>query len=631
MRHQMTMEIQGKRVLVVGFARSGRALVECLRERGATVTVNDARPPWSFASEIPQLLGQGIGFEFGAHRDAAFLSHELIVTSPGVPWDLPQLRAARSEGVRTVPEVEVAGWFLSGTLVGVTGSNGKTTTTALLGKMLEASDYPTLVGGNIGVPLVSAVGRASPDSMVVAELSSFQLEAIDTFHPHVAVLLNITPNHLDRHPSFEAYVAAKAQIFRNMTPQDYAVLNADDPTVMSLAAGIRAQKMLFSLTQPLAAGLLVSGGDVLYRVNHLERKLLATRDVKLPGAFNVENVLAAAAAACALGADFNAIGRAVREFRGVEHRLELVREVRGVRFYNDSKATSVDAAVKALSAFERGVHLILGGKDKGAPYAPLVPWLEGRVRETLLIGAAAQKIERELAGAVETVRSGNLETAVRQAFARAVPGDVILLAPACASFDQFEDFEHRGRTFKALVDQLAEPSGKQARWALEPPKIRRPSASRLTQRGQSAGDVSSQPPTICGTPVARESEAVAGEPLGSSAASNKQRGAVAPPPSAAPVPQVLSRPERVYVYEVGAEEVAPLAADAADANPEAWAAQPALDVRSVPESVEVSEAEPLLYECTTTSYVRELDGGREGVSNSTTSGRKLQPRQTSLF
>lgn len=453
------INVRGRRVLVVGLARSGRAVARAFRHRGAVVTVTDLRAPAAFQAEIPELLSDKVGLELGVHRVDTFLRQDLIVVSPGVPWELPHLEAARQRKIPVVSEVEAATWFLKGYVVGITGTNGKTTTTTLLGKMLEASGLHTFVGGNIGVPLISAVDQVSSDSIVVVELSSFQLEAIQSFRANVAVLLNVTPNHLDRHPSFEAYFRAKAEIFRNQTADDYAILNADDPTVMSLAPAIASRKVFFSLRQNLPDGVLLSKGQILYRLGNLERVLLETHDVKLRGSFNLENVLAAAAAGCVAGADFEALRRAVREFTGVEHRLEYVRNICDVEFYNDSKATSVDATAKALSAFDGGVHLILGGKDKGAPYAPLRPLLEGRVRDVLLIGAAAERLAKELSGAAELLRSGDLETAVRQAFKLAQHGDVVLLAPACASFDQFRDFEHRGRVFKEVVERLAKEVG----------------------------------------------------------------------------------------------------------------------------------------------------------------------------
>jgi len=452
--------VQGKRVLVVGLARTGLAAARVLARRGAAVTVSDARPPWELRADLRELLAHKIGVEMGLHREETFLDQDLIIVSPGVLPDLPQLQAARAKGIPVVSEVEAASWFLESPLIGITGSNGKTTTTSLLGEILEASGLRTFVGGNIGVPLISAVGEVPKEAFVVTELSSFQLEATQTFRPHVAVMLNITPNHLDRHPSLEAYVQAKSKIFANQTADDFAILNADDPTVMGMAPSLAARKILFSRRRALPDGLFVDDGHIVYRVGNLERVLLTTREIQLRGAFNVENVLAAAAAACVVGADFEAIRRGVSGFRGVEHRLEFVREIRGVQFYNDSKATSVDAAAHALSAFPRGVHLILGGKDKGAPYAPIRRLLEGRVRAVYLIGAAAQRIEKQLAGSVALIHAGDLETAVHEAFSRAEAGDIVLLSPACASFDQFQDYEHRGRVFKEIVGRLAEESGK---------------------------------------------------------------------------------------------------------------------------------------------------------------------------
>ncbi len=477
------MELKNKRVLVVGLARTGRAVATRLRREGALVTVTDLRPPSSFGAYLQELMQARIGFELGIHRDESFLNQDLIVVSPGVPWNLPQLDQARRRRIPVVPEVEAASWFFHGTLVGVTGTNGKTTTTTLLGKMLEASGFQTLVAGNIGVPLISAVDIFSPDSIVVAELSSFQLEAIRSFRPHAAILLNITENHLDRHGTFDAYVSAKAQIFRNQQPQDFAVLNADDPVVMSLAPAIVSRKVFFSLEQDLPEGVLIQEGRIVYRVGHLERMLLEQREIRLRGEFNVQNVMAAAAAACILGADFKAIRDVARDFTGVEHRLEFVRTVRDVSFYNDSKATSVDAAAKALSTFDHGVHLILGGKHKGAPYTPLRSLLEGRVKSIYLIGSAQDLIAQDLAGAVME-RCGDLRRAVETAFARAVPGDVVLLSPACSSYDQFDDFEQRGRAFKELVELLAAdlPAVREAvpqhePVATKPPKTIPPSSS----------------------------------------------------------------------------------------------------------------------------------------------------------
>ncbi|MGO8791832.1 MAG: UDP-N-acetylmuramoyl-L-alanine--D-glutamate ligase [Terriglobia bacterium] len=448
------MDVHGKRALVVGLARSGLAVARALARRGAIVTVLDRKPPSEFRDVLPELLKEKIGLELGSQRAETFLRHDLIVISPGVPWDLPELQAARERMIPVYPEVEAASWFLEGMIAGVTGSNGKTTTTSLLGDMLKASGFPTFVGGNIGNPLSAAVDNTPAGTKFVTELSSFQLEGIHEFRPHVAVMLNLSPNHLDRHPSLEAYAEAKRQIFRNQGEDDYAVLNADDDWVAGLQSEVRSRPVFFSRRRELPYGVFASGGKVYYRVRHLERVLFETRDVTLRGDFNLEDVLAATTAACLLGADFAAIRKAVRDFQAVEHRLEFVWEIQGVDFYNNSKATSVDATLKSLEAFEHGVHLILGGKDKGAPYAPLVPLIQERVREVLVIGAAAPVITEQLAGSTELVQAGDLATAVYEAFARSRPGDTVLLAPACSSFDQFKDYEQRGRVFKELVKRL---------------------------------------------------------------------------------------------------------------------------------------------------------------------------------
>ncbi len=604
------MDVCGKRVLIVGLARSGREAARCMAARGATVMVSDSRPPSAFQNEIRQLSAQKIGLELGQHLQETFLTQDLIVVSPGVPWDMPHLVKAREHGIQVVPEIEAASWYLKGPIVGITGSNGKTTTTALLGKVIKGSGFSTFVGGNIGVPLISAVDNTSEETILVAELSSFQLEAIQTFRPHVAVLLNLTPNHLDRHPSFEAYVDAKARIFRNQTEDDWAVLNADDPAVMNLAAGIRSRKVFFSRRRNLPDGVFVSDGQVRYRVANLERTLLETHDVGLRGAFNLENILAAAAAACLMGADFGALRTAVREFQAVEHRLEFVRTLRGVEFYNDSKATSVDATAKALSAFERGVHLILGGKDKGAPYAPLRPLLQGRVRDILLIGAAADRIEAELKDVAVTIRAGDLETAVRQAFQRAVPGEVVLLAPACASFDQFEDYEHRGQVFKKLTSELARsldaggeeigprivvpppsPAAPEELPALEPPsaQLSRPPISP-------AAPAPSPAPAIAD--IAKQPKAsVPAHPAGVPSAISDSELKAAPKPK----PGAATARELTYVYEVSADEISP--PDAGPSFEEAEDAFKPLDPEELG-SLEDVEDEALMFEVPATPRAR---------------------------
>ena len=557
------MEVQGKRALVVGLARSGRAAARILSRKGAMVTVTDIRPPSMFQEEIPELTRMKIGLELGLHRDQTFLRQDLIVVSPGVPWDMPQLESARQHQIPVVPEIEVASWFLQGSIVGVTGSNGKTTTTSLLGRMLESSGLPAFVGGNIGVPLISAVEQARGDSLLVAELSSFQLEAIRSFRPHVAILLNLSQNHLDRHHSFEAYVGAKARIFHNQTPKDYAILNADDPNVMNLAPAISSQKIFFSRTRNLPDGLFVLNGHIVYRVGNLERILLEASDVRLRGDFNLDDVLAASAAACVVGADFGAIRESVREFKGVEHRLEFLCQIHRVDFYNDSKATSVDATAKALTAFDKGVHLILGGKDKGAPYTPLRPLLKDRVTEVLLIGSAADKIAKDLEGAVEIVRAGDLATAVRRAFNVGLPGDTVLLAPACASYDQFKDYEERGRVFKDLVADLA----------------REATVSDVARPTPSA------PPA---PPITQEPPAAEQEAPDEFAAQNSNAGIEDKLPASTGRPALKARasapkPDLVYLYEVDAAEFAPA--------PEDSPLEPLGDEPEMAEKISLADAE----------------------------------------
>jgi UDP-N-acetylmuramoylalanine--D-glutamate ligase len=557
------MNVYGKRVLVVGLARSGLAVAHALVRRGAVVTVTDNKPPAEFCEILPQLIKEKVGLELGSQRVETFLRHQLIVISPGVPWDLPQLQAARERMIPVYPEVEAASWFLEGTLVGVTGSNGKTTTTALLGDMLKASGFPTFVGGNIGNALSSAVDQAPAGTRFVTELSSFQLEGIHDFQPHVAVMLNLSPNHLDRHPSLEAYAQAKQRIFRNQKGRDYAILNADDPWVAGLQPTVPSRVVFFSRRRELPSGVFVSGGRVCYRVRHLERVLFDASDVALRGDFNLEDVLAAATAACVLGADFAAIRRAVRAFQAVEHRLEFVREIQGVEFYNNSKATSVDATAKSLEAFARGVHLIMGGKDKGAPYTPLLPLIKDRVREVLLIGAAAPVIARQLAGSTELVQAGDLATAVYEAFARSRPGDTVLLAPACSSFDQFHDYEERGRVFKELVLRLA--TDVSAGRVVRSPKpevrspeseVRSPKAGFRSQdsgiRSQEPGVRSQEPGVRSPEPGVRSPEArVGGREFG---ISNLESGIAAGKPEVESPPEILEQtaapPEEIEAASV---------------------------------------------------------------------------------
>ena len=448
------MELNNKRVLVVGLGKSGVASALFLKAHGARVTVSDTKSGDELRNEIPVLLDHGITVETGGHGERTFRGQDLIVVSPGVPVDAPLLQQARSLGEMVIGEIELAAQFLPGPIVAITGSNGKTTTTTLTGEILTAGGLPTLVGGNIGTPAISLAERAKPETVTVLEVSSFQLETIQTFHPKIAVVLNVTPDHLDRHRTFEAYVDAKARMFENQHGNDFAVLNADDPTCVAMAERTRAQVFWFSRQKEVEQGAWVRGGNILFRGGERQREIMLASEIPLKGAHNLENVLAAICAGALRGCAPEKIRRAVRDFKAVEHRLEFVATIRGVDYYNDSKATNVDATIKALESFPGSIHLILGGKDKGSDYSVLNDLLRERVKRVYTIGAAAEKIESQIKGA-EVVHAETLENAVRKANAVAQAGDVVLLAPACASFDQFKSYEHRGKVFKEIVRGLA--------------------------------------------------------------------------------------------------------------------------------------------------------------------------------
>lgn len=448
------MDVAGSRVTIVGMARSGLAAAKFLAERGATVLVSDSKPAASLAAELETLKRMGVGFETGRNSDEALLAADLVVVSPGVPLELPPIARAISSGVEVIGEVELACRFMRGSMIGITGSNGKTTTTSLTGLLMREAGFHTLVGGNIGTPLISLVAESRPESVVVAELSSFQLEATSKLHLHVASVLNITPNHLDRYARFEDYVEAKRRIFLNQTEDDWAVLNADNAPSAGMAASTPARKLFFSATKELEEGVFLRGEEVVCRCGGEERVLVTRPEIQLQGLHNVENVMAAMAVGVAAGADPHRTRTAVRRFEPVEHRLEPVAEVKGVRFINDSKATSVDAAVKALQVFTRDLVLILGGKDKGSDYTLLRPLMAGRVKAVVLIGAASDKIASALEGYVPLVRSSTMRDAVEKAFERAQPEGTVLLAPACSSFDMFESFEQRGTVYKEEVRRL---------------------------------------------------------------------------------------------------------------------------------------------------------------------------------
>lgn len=463
------MNMQGKKVLVVGLARSGVAAARLLASRGAMVIANDVKTESELGDAADQLRNLGVMLSLGSHPESLFSNADLIVLSPGVPADLAPLESARRAAVEIISEPELAGRFLRGRMIGVTGSNGKTTVTTLIGELMQAAGADVIVGGNIGTPLTSLIEKSTDNGWTVAELSSFQLEMIDSMRVHVAVATNITPDHLDRHGSFENYVRAKHRIFLNQSGDDWAVLNGRDKGVTDMVAslGVRSRKVYFSShgTETLGgdrADAYVRGGRVhTTMMTDLEGEVdvIGIEEIPLPGMHNVENVMTALAATfCAMGTgikDLPVLAEAVKRFKGVEHRIEYVGEVNGIKFYNDSKATNVDSTVKALESFQQNIIVILGGKDKGSDYSVLAPLIRERAKRMVLIGAASDKIAEQLGGAGPMVRARSMEDAVLKAMEVATAGDIVLLAPACASFDMFDSYEHRGRVFKEAVNRLA--------------------------------------------------------------------------------------------------------------------------------------------------------------------------------
>jgi len=448
-----SFELRGKSVLVVGLARTGVATSLFCAARGARVTATDARGESEFGEALAPLRRAGVNLELDGHSSGTLAQKDLVIPSPGVPADAPILRAARQKGITVWSEIELAFRFLKGKLIGITGSNGKTTTTSLIEHILRGSGLSTLLAGNIGTPLISCVEAATERTWTVAELSSFQLELIASFRPHISVFLNLTPDHLDRHGTMDAYAAAKARIFENQQAGDFAVLNADDPATRRHAPK-PPEVFWFSRKENVQQGACLAGDAIVFHRAARREHILRREEIPLAGAHNLENVLAAAAAARLAGVAPADIAKGIRSFKGVEHRLEFVAELNGVRFFNDSKATNVDATLKALDAFPGRILVILGGKDKGSDYTALRQSLRERAVLALLIGAAADKIEQQIRGSVAIERAGTLDRAVETAAHAAQPGDIVLLAPACASFDQFQNYEHRGRVFKQLVRQL---------------------------------------------------------------------------------------------------------------------------------------------------------------------------------
>jgi len=445
----------GKKVGIFGMARSGLACAELLKKLGAEVFVTDTKPSHLLALQIAQLTELDIDFETGGHTSKALASKDYLVISPGVPLNIPVLKEAQSLGVPIFSEIEVAFWLTDAKIVGITGSNGKTTTTTLVGEILKEDKKECEIGGNIGIPFSSLVEKVSKDGIIVLELSSFQLERIEEFKPYLSVVLNLTPDHLDRYPDLRSYMEAKLRIFENQTEVDVAVLNADDKNSMELALYSASRKIFFSTQKELELGAFVRNGMLFYKMNGKEEKIIETKDIGIKGPHNLSNAAAAGAICAILGASPVSMRETLKRFKGVEHRLEEVATLLGVKFVNDSKATNVDSVWYALQSVKEPIILIAGGKDKGGDFTKLRELLPNRVKALILIGEAKEKIHEALSDLVLTFHANSLEEAVELSFKKAEAGDTVLLSPACASFDMFKDYEHRGEVFKSSVKSLA--------------------------------------------------------------------------------------------------------------------------------------------------------------------------------
>ena len=447
------MELKDKKILVVGLARTGVAVARFLAGQGAAVTVTDMKNASELSSYLEQLADLDIAYELGFHDDATFLGVDMIVMSPGVPMDIPPVKLARDRERLVISEIELAFCFIRAPFAAITGTNGKTTTTTLTGEIFKSCGFNAFVGGNIGKPLIDLVTSGESIDLVVAEISSFQLEGIVSFRPKVAVLLNLTEDHLDRYADFQEYIDAKARIFENQNVEDFAVLNMDDPLVAAFADKLKARVVPMSQTRVLTRGIFHQDGCITFiwdgRTEHF-----STASYKLRGVHNIENIMAALATTLLMGCDARQAQLAVESFSGLHHRMELVRVLNDVAYYNDSKGTNVGSVVKSLESFAGKVTLIAGGKDKGGDYAPLANLVKDRVSHLILLGEARQRIYQALGSLTDTCMVGSLEEAVVKAFQVTEPGGVVLFSPACSSFDMFRNYEERGELFASLVNAI---------------------------------------------------------------------------------------------------------------------------------------------------------------------------------
>jgi UDP-N-acetylmuramoylalanine--D-glutamate ligase len=447
------MDLNGKNVLVVGLARTGLATVSFLKDKGSIVSTTEMKPKEEMGEATRELEKMDIPTEWGGHRTGTFLKADLIVVSPGVELNTEPIQMALRKGIQVISEIELAYHFIHIPIIAVTGTNGKTTTTLLIGEMLKEEGMRVGVGGNVGEPLILFANEGNRWEVLVAEISSFQLEAIEHFHPRFSVLLNITEDHLDRYPRYEDYIKAKVRIFANQNSGDVAVLNRDDPIVMKYGAKTKAKKFFFSLKERPDEGAFSDGRNILLSLGREEEDYSLAR-APLKGIHNVENMMAALTTARIFGCSRKAIESVLDRFEGLEHRLEFVREIEGIRFYNDSKGTNVGSVVKSLQSFSEPIILIAGGKDKKGDLAPLREFVQSRVKRLILMGEAKERMGRELGGLTDTVIAKDMEEAIRLAYQSAVRRDVVLLSPACSSFDMFKDYKERGKVFKEAVHRL---------------------------------------------------------------------------------------------------------------------------------------------------------------------------------
>ena len=447
------MDLKGKKVLVVGLARTGIATAKFLKAKGSLVTATEVKPKEEMKEAVQALEGMDISTEWGGHQTETFLKQDIIVVSPGVDLNIEPIQKAIKHGVRVVSEIELAYHFIHAPIIAVTGTNGKTTTTLLVGEMLKEDGRKVGVGGNVGEPLILFADGKDRWEVLVVEISSFQLEAIKDFRPRISVLLNITEDHLDRYPRYDDYIEAKVRVFANQNSGDLAVLNRDDPIVMQFREKVKAKKVLFSLKEKLGEGAFSNGQTIFLRLGEKGEEYSIAK-TPLKGIHNVENMMAALTTARIFGCSKKSIQTVLDRFKGLEHRLEFVREIKGVRFYNDSKGTNVGSVVKSLQSFSEPVTLIAGGKDKNGDLSPLEALIQKRVKHLILIGEAKERMNRELGGLTDTVMVKTMEEAVVLARQKAKGGEVVLLSPACSSFDMFKDYKERGQVFKEAVKRL---------------------------------------------------------------------------------------------------------------------------------------------------------------------------------